>query len=99
MNNEDGSEQLVCEACAKERTDCHGCCNSFKLVDGAEYSIFETGIKRHMTKTFSNLKISLARHLQTHVHKRALETFMKEKIQVESARQNIVNEMCHFSYY
>ena len=80
MNNEDGSEQLVCEACAKERTDCHGCCNSFKLVDGAEYSIFETGIKRHMTKTFSNLKVSLTRHLQTHVHKRALETSIKFKL-------------------
>ena len=52
-----------------------------------------------MTKTFSNLKITLAKHVDSHIHKRAMEKELKERFVTDKTKQDIFNSMLHLSYY
>ena len=52
-----------------------------------------------MTRTFSNLKTSLARHLETHTHKKAFEKELNEKIATDKTKEEIFNAMAHLSYF
>ena len=100
-NNDDGLEVLICGPCSKwgvgesSSTSKSG----IKLLDGSEYSVWETGLKRPMTRTFSNLKITVAKHVETHTHKRALEKEFKETIATNNTKKDIFNSMLYLSYF
>ena len=52
-----------------------------------------------MRKTFSNLKGTLAKHIESHIHRRAMEKELKECYVTDKTKQDIFNSMLFLSYY
>ena len=69
---EESSESLVCEPCKKWSKVQH---TPIKLGhEGSLYSVWKSGIKRPMEKWFSNLKISIFRHLISDSHHKCVDS-------------------------
>ena len=61
--------------------------------------MYENGIQKPMRKTFSNLKGTLAKPVDSHVHRRAMEKELKERLVTDKTKQDIINSMLYLSYY
>ena len=52
-----------------------------------------------MTRTFSNLKVTVVRHVDSHIHKRACDKEFKERRVVDKTRQDILKSMMYLAYF
>ena len=96
-DKEESSESLFCEPCktwSKVQT------TPIKLGhEGSMYSVWKSGIKRPMEKWFSNLKITIFRHLISDSHHRCVDSEFGFQAKNSSVKENIFQNMRHISYF
>ena len=99
-NEEDETEYLKCNICEKWESNP----NSYKnlgimLVEGSDYSIYHLGLKKVMSRAFSNFKTTLARHIESQSHQSSLKLESEYNYKNKDAKESIANAMRQHAYF
>ena len=99
IEESENCDSLICVVCKNRAKGTSSAKLGFSLVDGTEYSVWESGIKRPMSKSFSNLKQKIATHLESHVHINCVTAELEDRAKVYQTKDKIFRSMRQLAYF
>ena len=99
---DDDTEMMKCELCDKWSNSNSEQKLGIQLLEGSNYSVFdyEQGVKKAMSKSFSNFKITLIKHIESQTHNKSLKhnhDFDTKNKRTKDAVSHSMRQMAYFT--
>ena len=98
-NTEDETEYIKCTFCEKWDNPISVKKLGIMLIEDSNYSTYESGVKKAMSKAFSNLKGALIKHIESQSHTLPLKKESEYNYQNKHAKECIAHAMRQHAYF
>ena len=99
LEEEDETEYMRCDICSKWANPISSQKLRQELVEGSEYSVNQSGVKKPMSKAFSNFKLGLVKHIESQSHKQSLIKEKDYNFKYSNAKESIAVAMRQTAYF
>ena len=99
QNEEDETEYMKCNICAKWDNPNSAKNLGIALIEGSNYSIYQSGIKKPMSRAFSNFKKTLVVHIESQSHNASVKQEKEFNYQNKNAKESVAHAMRQQAYF
>ena len=99
-NEEEETEYLKCNFCEKWESNPQSHKDlGIMLLKGSKYSIYHQGVKKAMSRAFSNFKGALLKHIESQSHQISLKLEKGYNYKYKDEKESITNAMHQHAYF